>query len=511
MINARSVSAMTPADQAMSGASLPPGSQAPLHMQNQQYTHDAASPVRKRVLAPESSSPEYAVGPSVSNGNLATGPSRMYYNPPPRPAMPVVGNQPGIDGGYDRRYMVGPTPELGDFNGQSSSRDGSAPPPKKRLLRESDLARSVESSAGASPAATPLTPSNLSATPSPIMTPPRYPGSAQPQAAMHQASKPYSIDPRNIPQPQYPNGSMPNTVPSPSALDSSPPITRPPLSRLQKGPRPLTADDESSPPRGPTPITTTTPTTMSRQAPMPVTNSQAATYETIRRYHQMYFPMLEFRVVYETVVGCRGDLRAAMQVLRQRFKLTIPGQPQPQVSPGRPIYQQNGAPYAPVMHPTFRNQGYMMQPHQGQHIAYARSAPQPVPRPVPAPKPKKRKVYDSDTEDEYGSDASAEDYVDKEDQLRKEMRGLAFFNEGNVSDLPDLTGKVFSVTCGYWTIVINVDGISACTPKQAEVIVSMRPFESVEDLRTKLRKRKGVSAGLFDSYLDIMDVSVLAT
>jgi hypothetical protein len=520
MINARSLSELAPA-----GAPPVPHPQGPSSHQmdmsasdvNRRYnlTVGGSSTGQKRVLAPESSSPEQGNGGFVGSGDANR---RVYYNPPPRPVVAGGSTGLGIDGGIDRRYVFGHS-ETGDDSEQPSSRDGSAPPPRKRLLRESDLLHSMESSAAVSPAATPVTPSGFS-TPSPVATPHRlHAASAPPVTSFQQTPKQMPANPLalNIAQPPHANAYPPTTVAPTSAPDSSPPITRPPLSRLHKGPRPAVQDDEESPPRPPAPVAGPVPSP--RRSPMPgSTNmSTSAALETIRRIHQQYFPMLDFRVVYETVVNCRGDMKAAVQLLRQRFRMPVPGQPgQPQVT-ARTFYQSNGATYAPATQPTYRHPGYLpgtVQPANANHIPYARasSAPQPVPRPVARPPPKpasrKRRVYDdSDTGDEYGSDAS-EDYVDKEDQRRKELRGLVFFNEGNVSELPDLTGKYL----GHSTRVAVIDArrVQACTPKQAEVIISMRPFESVEDLRTKLRKRKGVSAGLFDSYLDIMDVSILA-
>lgn len=39
------------------------------------------------------------------------------------------------------------------------------------------------------------------------------------------------------------------------------------------------------------------------------------------------------------------------------------------------------------------------------------------------------------------------------------------------------------------------------------MVIDMRPFETAADLRTKLRKKKGVNSNLFDSYMELMDVS----
>jgi SWI/SNF-related matrix-associated actin-dependent regulator 1 of chromatin subfamily A len=47
---------------------------------------------------------------------------------------------------------------------------------------------------------------------------------------------------------------------------------------------------------------------------------------------------------------------------------------------------------------------------------------------------------------------------------------------------------------------------TACTVPQTKIIGELRPFESVDDLRVKLRKTKGVSQGLFDTYVDVIQV-----
>ena len=43
-----------------------------------------------------------------------------------------------------------------------------------------------------------------------------------------------------------------------------------------------------------------------------------------------------------------------------------------------------------------------------------------------------------------------------------------------------------------------------CSEEQAKIIISLRPFESVQDLRTRLQKKRGVSVGLFEQYMEVM-------
>lgn len=46
--------------------------------------------------------------------------------------------------------------------------------------------------------------------------------------------------------------------------------------------------------------------------------------------------------------------------------------------------------------------------------------------------------------------------------------------------------------------------VSVCSEEQAKIIISLRPFESVQDLRTRLQKKRGVSVGLFEQYMEVM-------
>lgn len=46
--------------------------------------------------------------------------------------------------------------------------------------------------------------------------------------------------------------------------------------------------------------------------------------------------------------------------------------------------------------------------------------------------------------------------------------------------------------------------LPVCSAEQAEIIISLRPFASVEELRKKLTKKKGVSFGLFEQYIEVI-------
>lgn len=43
-----------------------------------------------------------------------------------------------------------------------------------------------------------------------------------------------------------------------------------------------------------------------------------------------------------------------------------------------------------------------------------------------------------------------------------------------------------------------------CSAEQAELIISLRPFATVAELRKKLTKKKGVSFGLFEQYIEVI-------
>ena len=46
---------------------------------------------------------------------------------------------------------------------------------------------------------------------------------------------------------------------------------------------------------------------------------------------------------------------------------------------------------------------------------------------------------------------------------------------------------------------------TACTLAASRIVIGLRPFATVEELRAKLRKTKGVSATLFDNFVDIIE------
>lgn len=51
------------------------------------------------------------------------------------------------------------------------------------------------------------------------------------------------------------------------------------------------------------------------------------------------------------------------------------------------------------------------------------------------------------------------------------------------------------------------DRCIAISADAAQVVVGLRPFESADDIRAKLKKTKGVSGKLFDNMVDVIRVS----
>lgn len=51
--------------------------------------------------------------------------------------------------------------------------------------------------------------------------------------------------------------------------------------------------------------------------------------------------------------------------------------------------------------------------------------------------------------------------------------------------------------------------ILGCSQEVAEAVIEMRPYAGPGDIRTKLRKRKGVSGNLFDNYVELMLVRMI--
>lgn len=123
------------------------------------------------------------------------------------------------------------------------------------------------------------------------------------------------------------------------------------------------------------------------------------------------------------------------------------------------------------------------------------AAPAPVPAPDatarPAKRPAKRKaraMSDSDSEASLSLDDASSDeeaYDNDEASAAQEHQALAWFNQCDVESL--------------------IDSIN-CSPAQAEKIVSLRPFASVDDVHRRLgdKAAKGVSPRLFTNCVELM-------
>ncbi|WAR61445.1 hypothetical protein PtB15_12B130 [Puccinia triticina] len=91
-----------------------------------------------------------------------------------------------------------------------------------------------------------------------------------------------------------------------------------------------------------------------------------------------------------------------------------------------------------------------------------------------------------DSEQDEWKRARSEAGSDEDDhhhQRVSEDDAIRFFNSCDVADLPAVT---------------------ACTLEQAKMIVGCRPFKDAEDMRSKLRKKKGVNSGILTHYQDMM-------
>ncbi|KAA1135009.1 hypothetical protein PGTUg99_007254 [Puccinia graminis f. sp. tritici] len=86
-------------------------------------------------------------------------------------------------------------------------------------------------------------------------------------------------------------------------------------------------------------------------------------------------------------------------------------------------------------------------------------------------------------QDEWKRGSDEDDDDENHHQRVSEDDAIRFFNSCDVVDLPAVT---------------------ACTLEQAKMIVGCRPFKDAEDMKSKLRKKKGVNAGILKNYQDMM-------
>lgn len=114
----------------------------------------------------------------------------------------------------------------------------------------------------------------------------------------------------------------------------------------------------------------------------------------------------------------------------------------------------------------------------------------------------KRVIKDPDDE----SDASGGAYSDEESDGgwsgddRPKRKRRTFDDEGDEVDVEADALKIFNTA-----EVETFTGSMACSAEQASIIIQLRPFHSVDHIRSKLQKFKGVSPKLFDDYINIME------
>ena len=109
--------------------------------------------------------------------------------------------------------------------------------------------------------------------------------------------------------------------------------------------------------------------------------------------------------------------------------------------------------------------------------------------PVVVAKPSKRRraIYSSDEEDTFsdgGDDAYDTGGITTAEQERIEAQTLKFFNDAQPNEIAELTG---------------------CSQVAAASIVKNRPYDSLDDARTKARKQKGVPNSVVDNYIELCE------
>ena len=134
-------------------------------------------------------------------------------------------------------------------------------------------------------------------------------------------------------------------------------------------------------------------------------------------------------------------------------------------------------------------------------------------------KKKKRRhgnASDSGSGDDYGDDGTSrrksglqkwerdEDQEEEEALVRSSLLCVVpachLVADWHCCPPPPPTSQVWFNTCTPEELL----AITSCSALQASSIVSLRPFESTDDLRAKLTKKKGVSPRLFDGYIEVM-------
>lgn len=106
---------------------------------------------------------------------------------------------------------------------------------------------------------------------------------------------------------------------------------------------------------------------------------------------------------------------------------------------------------------------------------------------------------DDDSDTEGGRKGKGKMQVDEDGQDMDEVKALEVFNTCTAETLTGTIGELHERSlrdCANMQLV--------CSAEQAEIIISLRPFTTVEELRKKLTKKKGVSFGLFEQYIEVI-------
>ena len=172
-----------------------------------------------------------------------------------------------------------------------------------------------------------------------------------------------------------------------------------------------------------------------------------------------------------TVEQCADVLRASNYDLGEAIEKLRPKK----VAPPPPLPTQTVLAPRPVQH-------HVSAPFHAQASAPTRAPKRPAKR-------KSRAISDSDTDGSVSlDDASSdeEEFGDVDERyLQQQQQALAWFN-----------------TCEKSSLVDTIN----CSPEQADKIISLRPFDTVDEVHEKLgdKSAKGVSPRLFTNCVELM-------
>lgn len=117
------------------------------------------------------------------------------------------------------------------------------------------------------------------------------------------------------------------------------------------------------------------------------------------------------------------------------------------------------------------------------------------------PKPPRKPANGSSDESDWDSGSEADEGA-AEGRIQQ---ALQWFNDATEEQLVEVLSTLAqypkSSLCSWFRYVHS----TACTPVQATSIIDIRPFESEDQLRKKLQRKKGVSPRYFDDYIRILE------